>query len=78
VTVTAQRGCIILPCVKADVVVTDAGYKLGASVQQGLAQGAYGVHRFSPHQVRLEREDGQKIDLKRLVKHQKYGTDIWR
>src|SRR5437867_6601042 len=22
----------------------------------------------------LEREDGQKIDLKRLVKHQKYGT----
>jgi hypothetical protein len=59
---------------KGDVVVTDAGYKLGASVQQGQAQGAYGVHRFSPHQVRLEREDGQKIDLKRLVKHQKYGT----
>ncbi len=57
-----------------DVVVTDAGYKLGASVQQGQAQGAYGVHRFSHHQVRLEREDGQKIDLKRLVKHQKYGT----
>jgi hypothetical protein len=57
-----------------DVAVTDAGYPLGASVQQGQAQGAYGVHRFSPHQVRLEREDGQKIDLKRLVKHQKYGT----
>jgi hypothetical protein len=57
-----------------DVVVTDAGYQLGASVQQGQAQGAYGVHRCSHHQVRLEREDGQKIDLKRLVKHQKYGT----
>lgn len=57
-----------------DIVVTDAGYQLGSSVQQGQAQGAYGVHRFSAHQVRLEREDGQKIDLKRLIKHQKYGT----
>ena len=57
-----------------DVVVTDAGYPLGKSVQQELAQGAYGVHRVSYHQVRLEREDGRKIDLKRLVKHQKYGT----
>jgi Transposase DDE domain len=57
-----------------DVVVTDAGYPLGKSVQQGQAQGAYGVHRMSHHQVRLEREDGQKIDLKRMVKHQKYGT----
>lgn len=59
---------------KGDVVVTDAGYPLGSSVQQGQAQGAYGVHRVSNHQVRLEREDGKKIDLKRLVKHQKYGT----
>ena len=59
---------------KGDVAVTDAGYQLGTSVQQGQAQGAYGVHRFSNHQVRLEREDGQKIDLKRLIKHQKYGT----
>jgi hypothetical protein len=57
-----------------DIVVTDAGYQLGSSVQQGQAQGAYGVHRLSAHQVRLEREDGQKIDLKRLIKHQKYGT----
>ncbi len=57
-----------------DVVVTDAGYQLGASVQEGQKQGAYGVHRISDHQVRLEREDGKKIDLKRLVKHQKYGT----
>ncbi len=59
---------------QGDVVVTDAGYQLGSSVQQGQAQGAYGVHRFSNHQVRLEREDGQKIELKRLIKHQKYGT----
>lgn len=59
---------------KADVVVTDAGYQLGSSVQQGQAQGAYGVHRISDHQVRLEREDGKKMDLKRLVKHQRYGT----
>src|SRR5205807_3911764 len=59
---------------QGDVVVTDAGYQLGTSVQQGQAQGAYGVHRFSNHQVRLEREDGQKIDLKRLVKHQRYGS----
>jgi len=59
---------------KGDVAVTDAGYPLGSSVQQGQAQGAYGVHRFSAHQVRLERADGQKIDLKRLVKHQAYGT----
>jgi hypothetical protein len=57
-----------------DVVVTDAGYPLGSSVQQGQKQGAFGVHRFSNHQVHLEREDGQKITLKRLVKHQKYGT----
>jgi Transposase DDE domain len=57
-----------------DIVVTDAGYQLGSSVQQGQAQGAYGVHRFSNHQVRLERADGQKLDLKRLIKHQKYGT----
>lgn len=49
---------------KGDVVVTDAGYQLGASIQQGQAQGAYGVHRVSNHQVRLEREDGQKIDLR--------------
>ena len=47
---------------KGDVAVTDAGYQLGTSVQQGQAQGAYGVHRFSNHQVRLEREDGQKIE----------------
>lgn len=59
---------------QGDVAVTDAGYQLGSSVQQGQAQGAYGVHRVSHHQVRLEREDGHKIDLKRLVKHQKYGT----
>jgi hypothetical protein len=57
-----------------DVVVTDAGYQLGTSVQQGLQQGAYGVHRVSDHQVRVEREDGKKIDLKRLIKHQKYGS----
>lgn len=59
---------------KGDVVVTDAGYQLGASVKQTHAQGASGVHRVSNHQVRLEREDGHKIDLKRLVKHQRYGT----
>ena len=59
---------------KGDVIVTDAGYQLGSSVQQGHAQEAYGVHRFSNHQVRLEREDGKKIDLKRLIKHQRYGT----
>lgn len=59
---------------KGDVVVTDAGYQLGASVKQTRAQGAYGVHRVSNHQVRLERADGHKIDLKRLVKHQRYGT----
>jgi hypothetical protein len=59
---------------QGDVIVTDAGYHLGTSVQQGLAQGAWGVHRFSDSQVRLEREDGKKIEVKRLVKHQKYGT----
>jgi hypothetical protein len=59
---------------KGDVVVTDAGYQLGSSVQQGQKQGAYGVHRVSHHQVHLEREDGQKIDVKRLVKRQRYGT----
>jgi hypothetical protein len=59
---------------KGDVVVTDAGSQLGSSVQQGQKQGAYGVHRVSNHQVHLEREDGQKINVKRLVKHQKYGT----
>jgi Transposase DDE domain len=57
-----------------DVVVTDAGYRLGSCVHQGQMQGACGVHRVSDHQVRFEREDGRKIDLKRLVKHQKYGT----
>jgi hypothetical protein len=57
-----------------DTVVTDAGYPVGASVQQGQKQGAFGVHRVSDHHVRFEREDGQKIDLKRLVKHQGYGT----
>lgn len=59
---------------QGDVIVTDAGYQLGSSVQQGRAQGAWGVHRFSDFQARLEREDGKKIDLKRLVKHQQYGT----
>jgi hypothetical protein len=59
---------------QGDVIVTDAGYPLGSSVQQGQASGAWGVHRFSDHQVRLEREDGKKIQVKRLVKHQKYGT----
>lgn len=57
-----------------DVVVTDAGYPVGACVQQGQAQGAFGVHRVSHHQVRFEREDGHKIDLKRLVKHQGYAS----
>jgi hypothetical protein len=32
---------------QGDVIVTDAGYHLGTSVQQGLAQGAWGVHRGS-------------------------------
>lgn len=32
------------------------------------------MHRFSDFQVRLERADGQKIDVKRLIKHQRYGT----
>lgn len=59
---------------QGDVVVSDAGYQLGTCVQQEHQQKAYGVHRVSYAQVRLEREDGQKIDLKRLVKHQKYGT----
>jgi hypothetical protein len=59
---------------KGDVVVTDAGYQLGSCVQHEEQQAAFGVHRISPHQVRLEREDGKKIDLKRLVKHQKYGS----
>lgn len=57
-----------------DVVVTDSGYPVGACVQQTQAQGAFGVHRGSDHQVRFEREDGKKIDLKRLIKHQGYGT----
>src|SRR6266568_3033486 len=56
------------------VEVTDGHHAEGSSVQHTQAQGAYGVHRVSNHQVRLEREDGQKIDLKRLVKHQRYGT----
>lgn len=43
-------------------------------MQQGKKQGAFGGHRGSDHQVRFEREDGQKIDLKRLVKHQGDGT----
>lgn len=59
---------------QGDVVVSDAGYPLGTCVQQEQRQGAFGVHRLSYAQVRLEREDGKKIDLKRLVKHQKYGT----
>jgi hypothetical protein len=70
----SAEGLHHFPLRQGDVVVTDAGYQLGSSVQQGQAQGAYGVHRFSNHQVRLEREDGQKIELKRLIKHQKYGT----
>ncbi len=77
VEVTERRGAEGVHHValhQGDVIVTDSGYQLGSSVQQGLAQGAYGVHRFSDFQVRLEREDGHKIDLKRLVKHQKYGT----
>jgi hypothetical protein len=57
-----------------DVIVTDAGYQLGSSVHYEHAHGAYGVHRLSDFRVRLEREDGKKIDVKRLVKHQKYGT----
>ena len=57
-----------------EVVVTDAGYPVGTCVQQGQAQAALGVHRISNHQVRFEREDGHKIDLKRLVKHQGYAT----
>jgi hypothetical protein len=58
----------------ADITVTDTGYQVGACVQQGQAHGAFGVHRVSDHQVRFEREDGKKINLKRLVKHQGYGT----
>src|SRR5438128_7641613 len=38
---------------KGDVAVTDAGYQLGTSVQQGRAQGAYGVHRVSNRSVAL-------------------------
>jgi hypothetical protein len=57
-----------------DVIVTDAGYQLGSSLQYEQAHGAYGVHRLSASHVRLEREDGKRIDLKRLVKHQRYGT----
>ena len=59
---------------KGDVIVTDAGYQLGSSVQYEQARGADGVHRCSDFRMRLEREDGKKIDVKRLVKHQRYGT----
>lgn len=60
----SAEGLHHVPLRAGDVVVTDAGYPLGKSVQQGQRQGAYGVHRMSHHQVRLEREDGLKIDLK--------------
>ena len=59
---------------EGDIVVTDAGYAAGACLVHTQAKSAFGVHRESDHKVRFEREDGQKIDLKRLVKHQGYGT----
>src|SRR6266516_2664294 len=66
------------PAGSGEDVKVHSAYNLGAgrleAVEVSDRHSAEGVHRFSNHQVRLEREDGQKIELKRLIKHQKYGT----
>jgi len=59
---------------KGDVIVTDAGYALGSQLGIEAELGVWGVHRVAPHLVTLEREDGTRISLKHVVRHQKYGT----
>jgi Transposase DDE domain len=57
-----------------DVVVTDAGYPVGSTVQLAKAQQADCITRVSSSHLRLESQDGQRIDLKKRLCRQRYSS----
>lgn len=52
-----------------DLVVTDAGYPVGSSVEQTQASQSLLLQRTAASQLHLEDEEGQTISLKARVKH---------
>jgi hypothetical protein len=56
-----------------DITVTDAGYPAGSTVQIVLKQHADAITRTTVSHLRLETEDGERIDLKSRLKRQPYG-----
>jgi hypothetical protein len=52
-----------------DLVVTDAGYPVGSSVEQTRQSKSFLLQRTAASQLHLEDEEGQTISLKERVKH---------
>jgi hypothetical protein len=52
-----------------DLVVTDAGYPVGSSVEQTQQSKSFLLQRTAASQLHLEDEEGQTISLKERVKH---------
>jgi Transposase DDE domain len=52
-----------------DLVVTDAGYPVGSSVEQTRASQSFLLQRTAASQLHLEDEQGRTIDLKARIKH---------
>lgn len=52
-----------------DLVVTDAGYPVGSSVEQTQQSQSFVLQRTAASQLHLEEEQGQTIHLKERIKH---------
>jgi hypothetical protein len=52
-----------------DLVVTDAGYPVGSSVEQTRASKSFLLQRTAASQLHLEDEQGRSIDVKARIKH---------
>ena len=52
-----------------DLVVTDAGYAVGSSVEQTQQSKSFVLQRTAASQLHLEDEQGQTINLKERIKH---------
>lgn len=57
-----------------DVVVTDAGYPVGSTVEAVHTQHAACITRATGNQLRVETEQGDRIDLKQRLCRHRYGS----
>ena len=73
VTVTDRHQAEALPHFRVqagDLLVTDAGYPIGSSVEVTQAGQGYSLQRTAAMNVHVEEEAGQPIVLKERIKHQ--------